>query len=87
MRDVASDLAWASAAKSADAHIEVLHWQGGVMTLEAIGDRPPFEPDGDRRVERSKRPVRNGVWVWGVGPARAASAASQQASAQQGPRS
>jgi hypothetical protein len=68
LRDVAADLAWASAAKAPDVRLEALHWRRGVMALEVRGGKPPFEADSGRPVERSRRPLRPGVWVWGVGP-------------------
>lgn len=67
--EVVKDLAWLSAEKTPDAHIEALHWRGGLMALEARGAQPPVDPMGERRVERAPRPLRKGVWLWGVAPA------------------
>ena len=66
LSDVLSDLAWASAARSPDAHIQALHWDHGYMAVEVEGDAAPFQT-ADRPVQKAKAPVRPGVWLWGVG--------------------
>jgi hypothetical protein len=66
--DVMSDLAWASANKTAGAHIDALHWQDGVMGVETRGELQPFA-NGERAVIKVERPLRPGVWLWGVAPA------------------
>jgi hypothetical protein len=67
-----SDLVWASASKTAGAHIDALHWQHGYMGVEVRGDATPFAKS-DRTVLKSPKPLRSGVWLWGVEPARRAS--------------
>lgn len=68
VRDALNDIAWASAGKSATARVEGLHWDRGYMALEVRGDAPPFERP-DRLVQRAPKPMRPGVWLWGVSPA------------------
>lgn len=63
--DVLADVAWASAGKSPAAHIQALHWDHGFMAVEVEGADPPFAAPG-RPVQKSKAPVRPGVWLWGV---------------------
>jgi hypothetical protein len=65
--EVIGDLTWAATTKTPDARIAAVHWQGGVMAIEARGDQPPFEAP-DRHIERAPRPLRPGVSLWGVGP-------------------
>jgi len=62
------DLVWASTAKAPDARIEAWRWRDGLMALEVRGDAPPFSAN-DRLIQRSAKPVRKRVWLWGVGPA------------------
>ncbi len=66
--DVLSDMAWAAANKSADAHVQALHWDHGYMGVEVRGDAAPFGAS-DRAVAKAAKPVSAGVWLWGVGPA------------------
>ncbi len=63
--DLLADVAWTSAAKSPAAHIQALHWDHGFMAVEVEGADPPFASP-DRPVQKSKAPVRPGVWLWGV---------------------
>lgn len=65
--DVLADLAWATRAKDPEARIVAIHWDHGFLAVEARGEVPPFNA-GDRRLERSDKPVRAGVWLWGVHP-------------------
>ncbi|MDR3509244.1 MAG: hypothetical protein P4L64_15225 [Caulobacteraceae bacterium] len=76
--DFLTDLAWASAAKAPGAHINALHWERGYVAVEVRGDAPPFTA-GDRAVIRADKPIRPGVWLWGVGPAGSAAASSANA--------
>lgn len=62
-----SDLAWVSRMRASGAHIDVLHWDHGYMALETRGDTAPFGQT-DRPTIKSNRPVRSGVWLWGIGP-------------------
>lgn len=63
--DVLTALSWASASKSAEARIVAVHWDHGLLAVEVRGETAPFIA-GSRTVERSPRPIRNGVWLWGV---------------------
>lgn len=62
---VLADLAWAARNKSAAAGVERFIWEGSLFAVEVRGEEPPFTA-ADRPVERSARPVRPGVWLWGV---------------------
>jgi hypothetical protein len=66
--DFLRDLSWAASAKAAQARIEGLHWQDGYTAVEVRGEDSPFERL-DRTVEKSPKPARPGVWLWGVTPA------------------
>jgi len=59
------DLQWAASGKVPDARIRAVHWERGILAVEARGDATPFGAS-DRPVVRSARPVRPGVWLWGV---------------------
>lgn len=65
--DLVSDLSWVAMSKTPEARIAAVHWQGGVMAVEVRGEAPPFA-SVDRHLERAPRPLRLGVWLWGVGP-------------------
>jgi hypothetical protein len=64
---VHTDLAWVGAAKTPDARIVAVHWDRGLLGVEVRGEAAPFG-NGERQVERSDRPIRAGVWLWGVHP-------------------
>lgn len=64
--DVLADIAWTSSAKSGAATIEGFHWDRGYVAVEARGAAPPLVVFADRKLERSTRPIRQGVWLWGV---------------------
>lgn len=70
--DLVEDLAWVATAKTPEARLAAVHWQGGVMAVEVRGDQPPFAV-ADRQLERAPHPLRPGVWLWGVGSASGAS--------------
>ncbi|MBS0297124.1 MAG: hypothetical protein JSR45_12500 [Proteobacteria bacterium] len=65
--DLLKDLAWASTAKAPTSRIEGVHWDHGFMAVEVRGDATPFERL-DRPLQKSARPARPGVWLWGVAP-------------------
>lgn len=65
--DVLGDLAWVATSKSPEARIVAVHWERGVLAVEARGEVAPFSAP-DRKVERFDKPLRPGVWLWGVGP-------------------
>jgi hypothetical protein len=71
---VLGDLAWASSAKVPAARIVAFHWDHGHLAVEARGDGAPFVP-GRRSVVRAQKPLRAGVWLWGVEPAARSGAA------------
>lgn len=63
--DVIDDLAWVASAKAPEARLAAVHWDHGLIAVEARGEAAPFAAS-DRLVERSDRPIRPGVWLWGV---------------------
>lgn len=65
---VTRDLAWASRARSPDAAVEGFHWRPDYFAVEARGEQSPFAARSDRQVNRAGKPVRRGVWLWGVAP-------------------
>jgi hypothetical protein len=65
VEDVLADLAWASASKTPAARVDVVHWDHGLLAVEVRGEDMPFEAL-DRVQERSARPIRRDVWLWGV---------------------
>lgn len=66
--EILEDIAWTARAVRPDANIDAYHWENGVLAVEARGEESPFAA-ADRPVRRSQRPVRSGVWLWGVEPA------------------
>jgi len=66
--DVLGDLAWVASSKTPEARVVGLHWERGLLAVEARGEQAPFMA-ADRVIERSTRPLRPGVWLWAVGPA------------------
>ena len=66
--DVVADLSWATSAKAPDARIVAVHWDHGLLGVEARGAGSPFAGTS-RKIERSSRPIRPGVWLWGGYPA------------------
>ena len=75
--DLFRDLSWASAAKAPGAHIQALHWDHGNMAVEVRGGSEPFvQPD--RAVVKVPKPIRQGVWLWGVTAAAQPSAPAQR---------
>jgi len=64
---VTADLAWAMSARDPDARIEAWRWDRGLSAVEARTDTSPFKST-DRSVRRVDRPLRRGVWLWGVEP-------------------
>ena len=66
LRDVLGDLAWVSNATAPGARIDALHWEPGFMAVAAKGEASPFQAAADRQVRRAGRPLRPGVWLWGV---------------------
>lgn len=65
--DVLADFTWAAAAKAPEARIVAVHWDHGLLAVEARGETAPFGAVS-RTVERSPKPIRSGVWLWGVRP-------------------
>lgn len=64
--DVLTDVAWVARAKAPLARIEAVHWDHGFLAVEAGGEGPPFR-SSERTLEKARKPVRSGVWLWGVG--------------------
>lgn len=59
------DLDWASSAKAPGARIQALHWDRGAMAVEARGDAAPLA-GGDRELTKIGKPLKPGLWLWGV---------------------
>jgi hypothetical protein len=70
--DVLGAIAGASSAKSPDAHIEGFHWEPGLVAVEVRGTQAPFDVPRDQVLRKSAKPVRRGVWLWGLTPRPAA---------------
>jgi hypothetical protein len=68
--DVAADLSWLAAAKTPDARIVAVHWDHGLLAVESRGEGAPVAA-ADRQVVKSQKPIRPGVWLWGIGRSRA----------------
>ncbi len=64
--EVLADVAWISGARSGPVDIEGVHWDRGYLAIEARGAKAPIVVFGDQRLERSAKPIRPGVWLWGV---------------------
>lgn len=65
-RQALADVAWASSAKLPEAHIQAVHWEPDLMTFEVRGDGAPVAESPDWLLQRAKKPLRRGVWRWGV---------------------
>jgi hypothetical protein len=63
--DLLGDLDWAATAKAPGARIQAVHWSGAVMVVEARGQIDPFVAGG-RTATRMEKPLRPGLWLWGV---------------------
>jgi hypothetical protein len=81
---VLADLAWVAASKTDETRLLTWYWDHGYMALEVRSEAAPFVAP-DRMVKRSARPVRRGVWLYGVAPANAVSAANPPAPPQGAP--
>jgi hypothetical protein len=64
---VLSDLAWVAEAKVPEAKLNAWVWQKGAMAVEARGDQSPFQ-NADRVVKRAPKPLRRGVYLYGIEP-------------------
>lgn len=65
---VLNDLGWVAASRTPEARISAFHWDHGLTAVEVRGDSAPFTAT-DRGIERSRGPIRGGVWLWGIHPA------------------
>jgi hypothetical protein len=66
LSDAVADLAWASGAKMPAVRIEAFHWDHGHVAVEVRGEGAPFGPG--RGLVKANKPLRPGVWLWGVEP-------------------
>lgn len=82
--EVINDLTWVATARTAEARIVGVHWDRGLLAVEARGEQPPFLAI-DRPLERSNRQLRPGVWLWAVGGRRMGSVEPRPVSAEMGP--
>ncbi|WP_340643890.1 hypothetical protein [Phenylobacterium sp.] len=67
VEQVLTDLAWASSARAPESRLAAVHWDHGLLAVEARGAAAPFLAE-ERPIERSDKPIRPGVWLWGVRP-------------------
>lgn len=65
--EVVADLAWAGGVRAPDARIVAIHWDHGLLALEARGETAPILVSNGT-LQRSPEPLRKGVWLWGVSP-------------------
>lgn len=63
--DVLAEIAWINRARSPEARLVGFHWDHGLIALESRGEAAPVTVTGGR-LERSPKPLRPGVWLWGV---------------------
>lgn len=66
MSEILADLGWISGAKAGGAQIDGVHWDHGLLAVEAPGLQPPLVVFGDRKLRRSAKPIRPGVFLWAV---------------------
>jgi hypothetical protein len=66
MSNVLADLAWIGGAKAGEARIDGVHWDRDVLAVEAPGAAPPLVVFGDRKLRRSVKPIRPGVFLWAI---------------------
>ncbi len=59
------DLAQVSTAKAPNAHVWAYHWDHGFIAAEAGVERPLLD-GADRPMQKSRAPLRPGVWLWGL---------------------
>ncbi len=69
LKEAQADLSWLARNRNLAAHVQAIHWEGGLMTITARGDTPPLR-SSERELRRSAKPLQPGLWLWGVGPAR-----------------
>jgi hypothetical protein len=66
LSEVMADLGWISSAKKADADIEGVHWEQDLLAVEAVGTEAPLTVFGDRKLRRSVKPIRSGIFLWAI---------------------
>lgn len=66
--DVLDDLTWVATNKLPEARVDAVHWESGLLAVEVRGAGEPFGAP-DRLVQKVEKPIRAGVWLWGVGGA------------------
>jgi hypothetical protein len=71
--EVMAEIAWVSAMRDPNVRIDAFHWDRGYIGVEARGATPPVSVSGSRVLERSAKPIRSGVWLWGLPPSVAGS--------------
>lgn len=64
--DVLADIGSTGAMKAPSSRIEAFHWDQGLIAVEARGKTVPFEAPPGQRLRRSSKPIRSGVWLWGL---------------------
>lgn len=66
LNDVMADLGWISSAKAGGVQVEGVHWEQDLLAVEAAGAQAPLTVFGDRKLRRSIKPIRPGVFLWAV---------------------
>lgn len=66
LNDLVADLGWISNVKTGGAQIEGVHWEQDLLAVEAAGAQAPIAVFGDRKLRRSLKPIRPGVFLWAV---------------------
>lgn len=66
MNEVLADLGWISGAKAGGVRIDGVHWDHDLLAVEAPGTQSPLVVFGDRKLRRSTKPIRPGVYLWAV---------------------
>lgn len=66
MSEILADLGWVSGAKAGGGEIAGVHWDHGLLAVEAPGLQPPLVVFGDRKLRRSTKPIRPGVFLWAI---------------------
>lgn len=66
LESVLDDLSWVALSKTPEARLMGIHWERGLLAVEARGETAPFL-SADRPLERAATPIRPGVWLWAVG--------------------
>lgn len=65
--EVVSDFAWVASARTEEARIVAVHWDHGLVAVEARGENAPLTVNNGS-LQRTAEPIRKGVWLWAATP-------------------